>query len=291
MSKSKYWVFTKNNPTPQDEERISEYITANCEYGVFQVEAGESGTVHLQGYVCFATRKGLSGVAKGLLKSHVEARRGSHEEAKDYCCKEETRVRGPFEFGDDSTIPRKPGERSDLSSVRDALCSGASLADIADSHFGTFVKYHSGLRAYIALRGPSRDFKSRVEVHWGIPGSGKSHYCREKCNDAGVGNWYWMSRPADGQAAWWCGINPHAKVIIIDDFYGWLPYSFMLQLCDQYPFRVQVKGSSVSIAPELIVITSNAHPRDWYPKVSIDRMEALMRRIELVQEYTRKYEG
>lgn len=291
VTKSKYYLFVINNYTPADESKAEDFCKSDkVEFAIYQAEVGESGTPHLQGYICLRNRTTLPALSKALPRANLQARRGTHDEAKKYSSKEETRVRGPFTFGDDSGVPSKPGQRSDLLAIREALNSGNTLADVADQYFGTFIRYHAGLRSYVSLRGPVRSVKTRVEVHHGVPGAGKSHYARSKCDDAGIGNWYWMSRPADGQAAWWDGIDPHVKVIVLDDFTGWLPFTFMLQLCDAYPFRVQVKGSSVSVAPDLLVITSNVMPELWYPRVSEDRVAALMRRLDEVVKYEKKWE-
>lgn len=87
---------------------------------VYQLERGESGTDHLQGYVEFTTRRTLT-AAKRLLDqptAHLERRRGSRAQAIDYCTKEDTRVAGPWSHGD-ITTPSQQGKRNDIKDFKE----------------------------------------------------------------------------------------------------------------------------------------------------------------------------
>lgn len=88
MSRSKYFCFTINNYTNDDVDRLSN-LGDEITYIVFGREVGESGTPHLQGYVEFRNRKRFPQV-KTLLgnRVHLEKRRGSPQEASDYCKKD-----------------------------------------------------------------------------------------------------------------------------------------------------------------------------------------------------------
>ena len=54
ISPSKNWCFTLNNPTESEIEELCSSIVPSIR---FQEEKGESGTVHLQGVLSFATKK------------------------------------------------------------------------------------------------------------------------------------------------------------------------------------------------------------------------------------------
>jgi hypothetical protein len=73
---------------------------------------------------------------------------------------------------------------------------------------------------------------------------------------------------------------------VIDDFYGWLPWSFLLQLCDRYAMRVPTKGGHLPFLSKVIIFTSNVHPSEWYDYISKPHMklDALLRRITTLEE-------
>lgn len=57
-------------------------------YAVWQEEiAPQTGTPHLQGYLCLAAATTLKGIKKILPGAHWEPRRGTHEQAVTYVTK------------------------------------------------------------------------------------------------------------------------------------------------------------------------------------------------------------
>lgn len=107
---SRRWVFTLNNPTDDEEQRIGDLSSdPSVKYLVFGRERGASGTPHLQGFVVFSGNKRFNAVKQLIsVRAHVEAARGTSQQAADYCKKD-----GDYEeFG---TIPGvEQGKRTDL---------------------------------------------------------------------------------------------------------------------------------------------------------------------------------
>lgn len=275
MPAHRNWVFTLNGVTEED---LQDPYDWPVEYAVWQYELGENGNPHLQGYVHLDKPRSLQWCKTNLDDSaHWEPRRGTHAEAREYCTKDDTRVDGPWEFGD----PPKQGDRSDLLALQTMLDTGASIEQVAREHFGAFMRYNRNIRAYRELTLPHRnpDNEVHVYVYWGPPGTGKS---RRALYEAGE-DAYFLSPPnAVGGAVWWDGYTGQ-DCIIIDDFYGWIPHHFMLRLCDRYPFTVQYKGGSIPIAATRIWITSNKEPNEWWPRTGLGAME---RRITHVDNMT-----
>jgi hypothetical protein len=97
-SPKKHWVFTLNNPLPDDQGGL---WLPPYDYAVLGNEVGESGTPHIQGYVIFKNKLRLN-----QLKTHSPQGQRAHWEpqsqystpaqAADYCMKD-----GDFkEFGE-----------------------------------------------------------------------------------------------------------------------------------------------------------------------------------------------
>lgn len=121
-AKSKYYVFTINNPTESEETYFSGLITdehrqaTKITYLVIGREIGESGTRHFQGYVEFSQRLRLTQVKQlpGFGRAHLELRRGSAAEAAEYCLKDNDVL---VEVGERSSSNQ--GARTDLVALQE----------------------------------------------------------------------------------------------------------------------------------------------------------------------------
>ena len=255
------WIFTINNPADVDLPRAWPGVRYCC----WQLEEGENGTPHLQGYVVLEKRKRLGGMKKLDKTAHWEQRKGTHEQAKNYCRKEETRKDGPWELGEEP----HPGRRTDLEEIGALVRSGRTARSFGVSHPSVYIKHHRGLHALALALSKPRHFKTNVTVLYGETGVGKSRWAEETYPDA-----YW--KPPNSK--WWDNYEDE-ETIIIDEFYGWLPYCEMLRLLDRYPCQVETKGGSVNFAPKTIIILSNKAPEDWYDKEKC-AWAPLERRIE-----------
>lgn len=284
---AKGWCFTVPNPSDEDIREAETYICRDVEreqcrfgrqdckreitYGVWQLEQGEQGLVHIQGYVEFAERSTLQHVRSIMPRIHWEQRRGTRDEARNYCRKEDSRLAGPWEFG---SFGSTQGRRTDLLDAKLLIDSGATMAEVADKHFGVFIRHSKGLHEYKRLRFEPRDFKTFVIVLYGPPLSGKSSFVH-----ANAPNAYWVQPPSQGTQVWWDQYDGQEDVVI-DEFSGWLPWDLLLRLLDAYQLLVQTKGNQAQFVARRIWITSNKHPSEWYS--SIFNYTALRRRLERV---------
>lgn len=242
---------------------------------VYQTEAGENGTPHIQGYVEFKERCRLS-QARNYLggHAHVEVRQGTPEQAVEYCTKQDTRTEGPSaRFGTLSQrrarVGAGPRSKRDTKVIQiyEDIKAGENGSTLLSKHGTLFLQYSRALynlRAHEALR---RNWVTRGTVLYGPTGTGKSKWCFEADSSG-----YWKSR---GQ--WWCGYADN-DTVVIDDFYGWLPYDLMLRLLDRYPLLLEIKGGQVNFVGKDIYITSNRKPEEWWK--NINDISALVRRIQ-----------
>lgn len=261
---SRHWCFTWNNP----DGLIDWTLYPTVRYAIYQHEVGDdTATQHFQGYIEFNCPTRLAAARNILPTAHWEPRRGSRDQAREYCRKPDTRVDGPYEFG---KWISGGGSRTDLISVQEDLDNGVSMPDIASNHFGTFLRYHKGLALYSLLKTPSRTKKTTGVFIFGPTGTGKTTYCLEQSPTC------YFKQPSQ----WWDAYNG-TDPVVLDDFYGWLPYHELLRIIDKFPYMVQSKGGQVPFLAPICYITSNKKPHHWYKdeKITSD-MSALERRIE-----------
>ena len=233
----RFCCFTINNPT--DEERARLLLeTQKASYLVYQEEQGENGTRHIQGYIEFTSPKRFTTLKKSVAfgRAHLERRKGSAQQASDYCKKKETRLEGtePVELGKIS----KQGQRNDLKNIKLMLDEGAS---------------HKSFTEYRNLDPPAiRDVE--VIILFGAPGTGKSRWAYRTFPDL------WSKPPGP-----WFDTYAGQETILIDEMGGdYIDYRTLLRVTEGYPLLTPVKGSFVHLRHKRVVICSNFHPNEWY---------------------------
>lgn len=275
MIKSRTWAWTINavgTDVPFKPEHLKVGEDRIC-YFKYQLERGEAGTLHYQGCIRFEAPKALGGVKKTLkcMQAHVEVCK-NWTALRAYCGKADTRVDGPWEEGN----PGEQGKRNDLRDVCEAVKSGTKFREIVHDYAAEYVKYHKGLAALRSeIDYPRRRDNLRVYCLYGPSGTGKSFFVHTRFPDC-----YSLScltHPwADGYAG--------ERVCLIDDFGpGLMPLDMFKRLLDVYPVRIPVKGGMVSWNPEIIFITTNHEIGSWYPACSLRDLEAIRRRITLIE--------
>lgn len=280
MSKAKNWSFTEYDLTNLIEDEELKVDEEQIRFLVCQLEEGEETHMrHIQGYVQFKDRKTLN-TAKNAMRSkkiHMEIARGSPEQNIGYCTKKETRIAGPWQYG---TVMRQ-GQRTDLETIATRIVSGQKLSDLALTNPEYIVKYPRGLMVLqeMTLRKDAKKIRRldmEVSVIWGRPGCGKTRYVYDT---EGMENVYSLHISENGRL-WYDGYEGE-NTLLIDEYYGRIKYSDLLQILDIYPLRLEVKGGTTWANWHKVYITSNEHPNKWYPNV-IDK-KALYRRIKHIK--------
>lgn len=280
MSQARHWCFRHANPTESPEELIELFqADKRVRYLVFQKEKGEeNGLIHYQGYCEFSQPLRLAALKKIHNSIHWEARRGTRDQARDYCMKDETRQEGPWEFGNWNS--KGSGHRSDLESLYKAARTSKSLLEVAEAHPASYLKFYKAVqhvRQLKALDKPTRTTDLEVILVYGKPGLGKTRYAYEMAPD--------LYKVPIGKQLWFDNYAGEPDVLI-DDFSGNMRLVDVLQLIDRYPQQVPVKGGFVWWCPERIFLTANVHPRSWYDYTKrADSYAALTRRFTKVLHY------
>lgn len=268
-TKSRRWVFTINNP--QSYELFRE-LPDGVDYVIWQHEQAPTTTTHhIQGYVRFRNARTMSG-AKRLLgeTAHVEIARGSEEECIAYCSKQESKVEGPWEFG---VRALGQGKRSDLLEAAEIVKRTGSLREV---RLDLIVKNFRGLNYVANMEKPRAMRNVRVLCLWGATGAGKTYIVFDKVPDVYSG----FTINTQGQL--WADSYEGEKTILLDDFgRNSIVIERLLKLCQGYQLKLEMKGGSVWMRHETIIINSNINPEDWYPSIAQHHMEALRRRLGL----------
>lgn len=132
------------------------------------------------------------------------------------------------------------------------------------------MRYYGALKKIAVDNAVPIAVERTVRVYWGPTGTGKS---RRAWGEAGL-----EAYPKDPLTKFWCGYRGQ-KHVVIDEFRGIVSISNVLRWFDRYPVLVEIKGSSTVFEATNIWITSNLHPKDWYPDLDELTKAALLRRL------------
>lgn len=271
MSFAKRWCFTINNPISDEtveNDRFwdntpgssSQEPMINIQYLILQEERGANGTLHWQGFLILKERHNLTWLKRHLnARAHWEVSKGTPEQARDYCRKEDTYT-GGFrlelgEFPERKPVPKRDERLQQAAMELDEIKEGYKRPREIDSmtlmQCG-FLPAYKELTADIL--GPYRP-ELKIITLIGPPASGKS-FCIQK-NFPGHG------RCMVGNNGVWFQ-NPLSDVMVFEEFCGGIQLQRMLQLLDPYPLALEVKGGMRPAMYTLVIITSNTRPDKWY---------------------------
>lgn len=245
------WVFTINNPKEDEDPRQ----WADVKYLIFQKEKGEEGTEHFQGYVIFDKQKTLLQVKALNSRAHWEKRSGTHQQAKAYCQKEESRIEGPWEKGTEPVSKERQGQLG-AEAYKEAwdLAVQGKILEIPE---GLRIKYY---RTFLAIR---KDYMPEPQTLdctltdtnlyvYGPPRIGKSEFARKLAEKMGVR--FYTKNPNK----WWDGYQEEQMVVIddLDPVHSVLGHHIKIWT-DRYSINAETKGGAMLIRPHMIIITSN----------------------------------
>lgn len=250
------WVFTLNNYTEEEEDKIK---NLRCRYIIFGHEVGENGTPHLQGYIYFDKRIRRSSLAKFMPRAYLSPANGDVCSNQIYCSKG-TEV---FEKG---TPPMSNHDRAQLGGKRKAeiykeVVSHAEKGDmewIKENEPGLYIQAKPRLESLFAPKTVPIDGPLDHEWWVGDTGTGKSRLLWELYPD----HFPKMINK------WWDGYM-HEQVVAIEE---WSPEcdkttQALKRWADRYPFVGEIKGGVMrNLRPLKIIVLSNYTIDQCFPR-------------------------
>jgi len=262
------FVFTCNNWTAESVKILVDKIEPLSRYIVYGKELGKKGTPHLQGYCQLKEQTGRPAIKKILTGFWFAKSNGTAAQASNYCKKDDDY----YEYGQ----MKRAGKRTDIDDLYHMAAANKSDIEIGEYNPSGYLRYHRAIdRVRLNYMRSNKKFEPvKVTVLWGEAGKGKSRKAYEI--DPNLYHFTHMEGPI-----WFDGYRGE-KTILINDFYGNIRYSYLLELLDGYKFNIPVKGGFTWKMWNHVIITSNKHPQFWYKK---GFTPALKRRIDEIIEF------
>lgn len=262
---ARHWCFTDHSMD------LFDWDDKRMRYIVYQDEIGEEGgKEHIQGYVEFKQTVKLSYLKKLNPQIHWEIRRGSREEARDYCMKDDTRKPGTNYKTYGKWEAGGSGARNDLHKIHEELKEGKSIEYIATNNFSTWCKNYRAIEKYKNMICKKRNWEMHIVWVHGPSGSGKTKWVIKNYPDLFI---------KGSDDTWFDGYNNESAILIDDiDKDNKFNRNFMLRFTDRYPMKLPYKGGFHEMTSKYIVFTSNYEPEEIYPND-----DAVLRRITVIK--------
>lgn len=240
----------------------------NAQYAVFQLEqCPGTERAHIQGYARFKTAKRNGGMRE-ILEAHFERTQGDESSNIKYCTKDETRIAGPWTFGD----PARPGQRSDIPKAIELLEETGRMRDVVE--IATSYQAIRHCEIVLKYKEPKRNWMPIVKWYHGSTGSGKTRAAIEECPEA------WISGK---NLRWWEAYDAHSEVIVDDFRRDYCTFHDLLRITDRYPMRVENKGGSRELLAKVIIFTCPYSPEECWKGHCQEDIGQFLRRISEVK--------
>lgn len=243
-------------------------IKPHCDYMVIGEEHGEpteekpEGYHHWQFFFQLSKNRPFSWVIKKIPGIHVELRKGTVEEAMQYCMKD-----GNFEqLGQVIDRPGQ-GARTDIEMFVDD-CKTKTDKELWSSHPSQMVRYHRVPEKVRAAFSTPRTKVTQLVWIFGTPGTGKTLYVDQ----------YYPGAYRKDKSKWWPDYSGQKYVFMDEVNTPEFDYNELLKIGNKDPFQVQFKGGYVEFTSEIFIMVSNLEPQQVYQKEFHSNADAICRR-------------
>lgn len=282
QKRQRSWCFTLNNFT---DEEVASINSINATWLIYAREVGQNGTHHLQGFIHLKDGKTMNAMkkVKGLERAHFESMRGTFADQRVYISKGEQEKEewiqyksAGLNYGKNADVwesgqqPLDPKEKGVKGGEKEkarwentlALAKQGKIdeidADIQIKYYGTLKKIACDYRT----TPPHLSDVCGVWIY-GRPGIGKSRFARD----------FWKGYYTKDHTHWWSGYNNEPAVLLEEcdpvNAKDKSKFATMLKLwADRYPFTAEIKGSSLYIRPQRLIVTSNHTIEELWPNAS-----------------------
>lgn len=281
---------TKNicikRPFFKDDDSVNDYVMKlnHFRYTCWQVELGEKEhTLHIQMYINFDNPKDFKTVKKYFPTAHFEEARGTAKDCKDYCSKEDTRVRGPYEEG---TFTEERA-RTDYIGFFEMIKQGASNLEIKEAYPSLYMRERNKIDVYRQDELHNEyDLKLRTDLEvtyiYGAGGTGKSSYV---VNKYGLANIFRTCRYKYGAFDRYDG----QKILVLDEFDSSMPITELNEMLDIYPSTIAARYADRVSGFNKVYIISNLSLKEQYVNIQNEKPSqytALCRRIHNIVKFS-----
>ena len=286
----------------ENPEYLADYLCELWENSGKGRKAGVAVCVSLKGLyhahiACYGNTTTLKKVSDTFFQAHTEPQLGGKEALKQYLLKE-----GEYAEKGEQVLCHKglenvedvQGKRNDLEEIEELLNSGATPDEIFETAF-RYRKYEKMVRsAFLAKRIKETPLLKKMwnEYHWGRAGTGKTYTYYKLCEqhtpeEVYLCNDYANSSGSGGGFDFYTN-NP-ARIIVLDEFRGNIPYNQFLSLLDVYSRNQQhCRYQNVYNLWESVYICSIYPPEKAYSfmvddtQKNVDSIQQLLRRLNVI---------
>ena len=269
-----------------DDNAVQDYIEniPKLRYSIFQVEVGhQEETEHLQMYLNFTESIRFKKLKEYFPSAHFEEAQGTSAQCRDYCSKVDTRVRGPFEYGNFT----EERSRTDYQGFFDMVKNGASNMELQEVYPSLYMRERNKIDSYRQdYFHHEHDFRMRTDLEvtyiYGEPGTGKSSYV---VNKYGLQNIFRTCSYRQGAFDLYNGQD----VLVFDEYDSDIDITILNSYLDIYPVTLNARYANRVACFHKVYIISNLSLKSQYCDVQINKpmqYKALLRRINNIVHFT-----